>query len=183
MADFEGQNPPRRKRRTREHVLEDLSENHLERQVLLTGHLLRRPKRDYGVDVTMFHFADDGGIENGEVRFQLKASDSLKVIKQGTVISVSISTRDLHYWQLEIYPFILVVFNAKTESAYWLHVQEYVRLHPDCLDPDRENIQVHIPISNQLSTDSVARFRQLSLQIVQASKGKEGFRDDPRKPR
>ena len=42
-----------RKRRTREHVVEDLSENHLERLVLNAGHLLRRPRRDYGVDVTM----------------------------------------------------------------------------------------------------------------------------------
>ena len=45
---------PRRKRRTREHVVEDLSENHLERKVLLRGHVLRRPERDYGVDVTIF---------------------------------------------------------------------------------------------------------------------------------
>ena len=37
----------RRKRRTREHVLEDLSENYLEHKVLLCGHILRRPERDY----------------------------------------------------------------------------------------------------------------------------------------
>jgi len=38
---------PKRKRRTREHAIEDLSENHLEQKVLLRGHLLRRPVRDY----------------------------------------------------------------------------------------------------------------------------------------
>lgn len=183
MGEFEDNNPPQRKRRTREHVLEDLSENYLERQVLLKGHLLRRPKRDYGVDVTMFHFADDGAIENGEVRFQLKASDSLKVIRQGTTISVSIRTGDLHYWQLEVYPFILVVFDAKAEAAYWLHVQDYVSLHRDCLDPDRETVQVHIPISNKLTVESIAAFRHMSLQIVQALKTRERYRDDPRKPR
>lgn len=183
MAEFDDQNPSRRKRRTREHVLEDLSENHLERHVLLKGYLLRRPKRDYGVDVTMFHFADDGTIENGEVRFQLKASDALKRIKQGSVITVSISTRDLHYWQLEIYPFILVAFEAKTDTAYWLHIQNYVSLRPDCLDPDREMVQVHIPAGNKLTADSVAGFRHLSLQIAQRPKDQQGHRDDRRKPR
>ncbi len=69
-----------RKRRTREHIIEDLSENYLERLVLNSGHLLRRPSRDYGVDVTMFHFADSGELENGEVRFQLKATDHLNLV-------------------------------------------------------------------------------------------------------
>lgn len=68
MPEYDDRNKPQRKRRTREHILEDLSENHLERNVLLKGHVLRRPERDYGVDVSMFHFADDGTIENGEVR-------------------------------------------------------------------------------------------------------------------
>ena len=62
MDEFE--ETPQRKRRTFEHVLEDLSENFLERKVLKRGHVLQRPKRDYGVDVTMFHYADNGEIEN-----------------------------------------------------------------------------------------------------------------------
>ncbi len=60
-------------------VLEDLSENFLERKVLKRGHVLQRPKRDYGVDVTMFHYADNGEIENGEIRFQLKAYALIKM--------------------------------------------------------------------------------------------------------
>jgi hypothetical protein len=68
MSQHDDEFRPQRKRRTREHITEDLSENYLERRVLLNGHLLRRPERDYGVDVTMFHFGADGAIENGEVR-------------------------------------------------------------------------------------------------------------------
>lgn len=183
MSEYEDKNIPRRKQRTREHVLEDLSENHLERLVLLKGHVLRRPKRDYGVNVTMFHFAANGMIENGEVRFQLKATDKLTVINQGTAISLPIKTGDLHYWQLEIYPFILVVFDAIAETGFWLHVQEYVSLHPDCLDPGRETVRVHIPIANQLTVESITAFRQMSLRLVQDLRNREGFRDDPRKPR
>jgi hypothetical protein len=157
---------PQRKKRTREHILEDLSENHLERKVLLKGHLLRRPKHDYGVDVTMFHFSDNGEIENGEVRFQLKATEELKTIKQNSQISFPIKTSDLHHWHWETYPFILVVFDAGVDEAYWLHVQEYVELHPEAVTPDQKTVNVHIPKSNKLTFKSIEDFRQKSLQIV-----------------
>ena len=45
------------------------------------------------------------------------STDSLKVINEGTVISFPVKTGDLHYWALEIYPFILVVFDAKADKA------------------------------------------------------------------
>ena len=60
MSEYDDKNNPQRKRRTREHILEDLSENHLEHNVLLKGHVLRRPERDYGVDVTMFQRSHTG---------------------------------------------------------------------------------------------------------------------------
>lgn len=183
MSEYDDSDSPRRKRRTREHVIEDLSENHLERKVLLEGHLLRRPERDYGVDVTMFHFGDDGEIENGEVRFQLKATDHLKLIRQGTVISFPIKTGDLHYWALEVYPFNLVVFDAKADEAFWLDVQEYVKLRPNAVNPDQELVNVHIPVSNKLTVKSIEVFRNKSLQIVDVLRNRGGFPDVTRKPR
>ena len=180
MPNSEG---PKRKRRTREHVIEDLSENHLERKVLLRGHLLRRPVRDYGVDVTMFHFSEAGEIENGEVRFQLKATESLRVIKEGTMISFPIETRDLHYWALEIHPFILVVFEVDANKAYWLHIQEYIAQNPERVDPDKGTVNVHIPISNKLSLKSIDHFRKMSLQIIDKIRNQGGFPDVTRKPK
>jgi len=183
MSQHHETGSPQRKRRTREHVIEDLSENHLERKVLLKGHLLRRPERDYGVDVTMFHFGVDGTIENGEVRFQLKATESLKVIKHGTVISFPIKTGDLHYWALEIYPFILVVFDAKSEKAFRLHIQEYVNSHPDQVDPGKETVNIHIPLVNKLTVKSIETFRKKSLQAVDNLRNQGGFPDVKRYPR
>lgn len=172
-----------RKRRTRQHVIEDLSENHLERKVLLKGHLLRRPERDYGVDVTMFHFAKNGEIENGEVRFQLKATEKLKVIRNGTVISFPTSTGDLHFWSLEIYPFILVVFDAGKDRAFWLYVQEYVSKNPDRVSPEKETVNVHIPTVNKLTIRSIDYFRRLSLGVVDALRSQGGFPDVASKPK
>jgi hypothetical protein len=174
----------RRKRRTREHVIEDLSRNFLERQILLRGHVLERPTvRDYGVDATMFHFAGNGELENGEVRFQLKATDSLNTIKRKTTISLPISMKDLHYWSAEVYPFILVVFDAKSERAFWLDVHEYVEHHRAALDPDQATVNVHISVANELTANSIEHFRRKSLQAVANFSRMGELPDAARKPK
>jgi hypothetical protein len=45
-----------RKTRTREHVIADLSINHVERQLLLCGCSVERVYHDYGYDLTMTSF-------------------------------------------------------------------------------------------------------------------------------
>ena len=168
----------KRKRRTRAHVLEDLSENHLERMVLDCGYLLRRPSRDYGVDVTMFHFSDSGELENGEVRFQLKATDSLSLVKEGKFASIQIKTGDIQYWLMEFYPFILVLYDAQKDRAYWLDIKE---LASSSIDLDRESVNLRIPISNSLAAASIKRFREESLSIIQQMES--GDDDRQSKPR
>ena len=145
--------------------------------VLLRGHLLRRPERDYGVDVTMFHFSDNGEIENGEIRFQLKATENLNLIKNGKIVSFPIKTGDLHYWSMEIYPFILVIHDAVANLAYWLDIREYVESNPDRLDPDKVTVNVHIPVSNELTVKTIDVFRSKSLAIVEELRNQGGFSD------
>ena len=55
--------PASRKRRTREHVIADLSVNFVERQVLQCGHTLERVFHDYGIDLVMHSYNDKGEIE------------------------------------------------------------------------------------------------------------------------
>ena len=153
-----------RKRRTREHIIEDLSENHLERKVLECGYLLRRPSRDYGVDVTMFHFSDSGELENGEVRFQLKATDNLRLIKDGEFASIQIKTGDIQYWLMEFYPFILVLYDAAQDIAYWIDVQE---LSQGSIDLDKQSVNVRIPMANRLTERSIEQFRVKSVSAIE----------------
>ncbi len=47
---------PPRKQRTREHVIADLSINHVERQILLAGHVVERWLHDYGLDLVATTF-------------------------------------------------------------------------------------------------------------------------------
>ena len=78
---------PPRKRRTREHVIADLSINHVERQILLRGFAVNRMQTDYGIDLLMLTNTSEGEVEIGQVLFQVKATDSLQLVQEGQAIA------------------------------------------------------------------------------------------------
>jgi hypothetical protein len=114
----------------------------------------------------MFHFSDDGLVENGEIRFQIKATDHLRVIDNGRSVSVVIEVRDLMLWGLELYPFILVVFDAQRERAFWLHIQDYIQRA--AIDDSRDRVTLRIPFRQKIGVRSIDHFRRLSLETVEA---------------
>jgi len=154
-----------RKRRTREHVIEEMSANFLERKVLQRGHLLvRAPQREYGWDATMFHFSPESGeIENGEVRIQLKATDHLETTKQ--VVSCRVQTKDLHYWYWEDQqlPFVLVLYDARKHCGYWVHIRQHVDDNGLIIDPEQQTVDLKIPRTNLITVKTIDSFRRMSL--------------------
>jgi hypothetical protein len=64
-----------KKRRTREHIIADLSVNFVERQALLTGFSVERIVHDYGMDLVLYTYSDQGEVEPGEIYLQLKATE------------------------------------------------------------------------------------------------------------
>jgi len=159
----------RKKRRTREHVLEELSFNHLERHVLGRQYQLARPeKREYGHDATMFYYSESGEKEHGEVRFQLKGTDRLQVLQGGTSVSLEVETAHLYDWYHEVYPFVVVVYDAQNDVAYWLHVQPYVERNLHLFeDPQQRTARIRVPVRNEIDADAIDAFRQLGLEAVQ----------------
>lgn len=154
-----------RKVRTREHVIADLSYNFLERKVLQRGHWLDAPNNDYGVDAIMFHHNDRGEIENGEVRFQLKATEHLPE-GDAEFVPRQIDMKDLRYWYFEPYPFVLMLYEATRSIGLWLHIQNYVDKNPQIMDSGADSVTLRIPSSNKLTLNTIDRFRRLSLQTV-----------------
>ena len=96
-----------RKRRTRAHIIGDLGVNYAERRILECGWTVQRFNPDYGLDLLMTTFNRHGEIENGDVRLQIKATDSIKVIPRRKVIAVRLEWRDMVYWLNEPLPVIL----------------------------------------------------------------------------
>ena len=59
-----------RKRRTREHVIADLSVHHVEGFVLRCGWTVERTRHDYGLDLLMRTYSGSGEIESGRSIFE-----------------------------------------------------------------------------------------------------------------
>jgi Domain of unknown function (DUF4365) len=113
-----------KKKRPRQHIIADLSVNHVERYVLLCGYSVERVEHDYGVDLVIFTYDADGEIENGLIYIQLKATDRLSVLADGSAVVFSLKRADLELWLQEPMPWILielclfVVYGINREKAY-----------------------------------------------------------------
>src|SRR5271155_3298845 len=112
-----------RKQRTRQHVIADLSVHHVEGFILREGHTAQRLGSDYGYDLIMWTFDEQGFGEPGSIYFQFKAMEMLDQSRADYVYDVDI--RDFNLWMVERTPVILVLFDATRRQAYWLHVQRF----------------------------------------------------------
>jgi hypothetical protein len=152
-----------RKRRTREHVIADLSVNHVERFILRCGWTVERKRYDYGLDLIMDTYNVNCGVENGRIAFQLKATDTLMRLADGESISVRLEWRDLLFWLNELNPIILVLYDAQKDRAYWLYVQKYFRRRRWAKRAGKATtVTVHVPTTNVLDESAIrllARFR------------------------
>src|SRR5437762_4920473 len=116
---------PRRKQRTRQHVIADLSVHHVERFILEEGHTAQRLGSDYGYDLILWTFDPHGYPEPGAVYFQFKAAERLE--ESGSDYVYDLDNRDYNLWLLEKTPVIVSLYDATRRRAYWLHVQCYFR--------------------------------------------------------
>lgn len=160
------QSPLPGKIRTRQHVIADLGVNYLERFVLLCGYALERIRYDYGYDLTMTSFDEQGVAEGGTVYFQVKATDNLITLRDGQTISWAISRRDLKLWLQDVYPVILIVFDAQQSTAYWLYVQAYFAEYPLVeLFTAGQTINVHIPFNNRITREAIRTIRRFKENV------------------
>jgi hypothetical protein len=142
-----------RKRRTREHVLADLSANHFERLALECGYSVERTWSDYGIDLVLYTYAANGEIDNGQVFVQLKATE--EVSTSGAGHRVAVSKSDLEHWLKEPMPVILVLYVARGERAYWTYVQAYFESMPG-FDLAQAGPALRIPMSRDRLLDASA---------------------------
>src|SRR3954452_2355902 len=102
--------PTDRKRRTREHVLADLSANFVEKQALLCGFTAERVRLDYGIDLVVQTFNRLGEVESSRILFQLKATDRIRTLASGDGITCRVELADLVHWLEEPFPVVLVLY-------------------------------------------------------------------------
>jgi len=148
-----------RKRRTRQHFIEDLGFNYVEKQALLGRCTLEQKKYDYGIDAEMVTFSENGEIENGYIYFQLKSTEKPKYLKKKGVIAFDLDKKDLDYWLMESHPIYLVLYDVKLDVAYILNLQKYFSENRILLKNINKFIRVYIPKDNKFTVEVVQRIR------------------------
>jgi hypothetical protein len=166
------QPPTERKRRTREHVIADLSVNYVERQALLCGFSVERLHHDYGIDLILSTYTERGEAENGYVVFQLKATDHVQWVAKGQALAYRLDRADLQLWLSEPFPLILVVYDATADRAYWLYVQAYFAKQASFnLTRAPKTVSVRIPTTNVLDPAAIRTFQRYRNQVVAQTQG------------
>jgi hypothetical protein len=162
----------RKKRRTREHVIADLSANHVERHALLCGYSVERRLHDYGIDLVIATYDEEGNVENGEIRVQLKATDHLKTVSGGQFVACRIERADLRAWLDEPMPVILVVYDAVADVASWLYVQQHFQQRPR-FNPKRGSagVTVRVPRANVVTAAAMRHFAGCRDRLLAQMKG------------
>jgi Domain of unknown function (DUF4365) len=88
----------RRKQRTRQHVIADLSVNYVERFALLCGYSVERFFSDYGLDLTILTYSESGEVEPNHFYMQLKATEQIKSINHDTLVPIRVErSGDIHH--------------------------------------------------------------------------------------
>lgn len=160
-----------RKKRLREHIIADLSANHVERYIFLCGYSVERVEYDYDFDLIVYTYDDNGEIENGQVFVQLKATDSIQTLGDKQTIAFSLNRSDLELWLSEPMPVILIVYDAQSNQAYWLYIQAYFeKLKGFNLSNMGKTVTVHLPKSNSINEDSIKRFARYRDKILEQIK-------------
>lgn len=151
---------PPRKQRTRQHVIADQSVNHVERFIIDEGHTAQRLEKDYGYDLILFTFDEQGYAEPGLVSLQLKAAETLQAVGSGLVFDLDI--RDYNLWMAEKFPVMLILFDASRRRAYWLHIQQFFQGEA-ARKPKAgaKTVRVEVPARQVVNRRAVARMRAL----------------------
>jgi len=156
-----------RPRRTRAHIIASQSQNYIEKFFIDKGHTVDRPGADYGFDLVVNTFDDQGYAESGQIRIQLKASDHLDYLKERRVISFEITRKHYELWMGEIMPVFLILYDAQEKTAYWLHVQQHFL--SDASRKPRSSVHIYsiqIPIANQFTEATVDYARECKAKIL-----------------
>jgi hypothetical protein len=159
-----------RKRRTREHVIADLSIHHVERFILEEGHTAQRLGSDYGYDLIAWTFDEEGYAEPGALCFQFKAMEALQ--ESGPDYVYDLDVRDYNLWTREEAPVIFILFDATRRRAYWLGVQPYFQAdqarHPK---KAAKTVRLRVPKRQVVSRRAVARMRDLKRRLYEGEGG------------
>jgi hypothetical protein len=155
-----------RKLRTRQHVLEDLSYNFVEKQVLLGFcTYIRYAQREYSYDASISTFDEKGELEPENILIQVKASDHLKFSTKNLGFELALDTRDIKLWLEELWPVLLILYDGVNDSGYFIELHEYFKENRLALKDLNKTKTIFISPKNVFTPQSVKEYRSKKNQI------------------
>ena len=153
-----------RKQRTREHVIEDLGYNHVERQVLYANYTVLRYAHgnDYGYDGLIQTYNEQGEMDRFRLHFQLKSTDNIQLSTDKKTFIFDLSVRDLELWLEDTIKMLLILYDAQREIAYFIDLQRYFNENGIQIQENRKFVRVYILISNIVSAQNFQQIRHLA---------------------
>ena len=143
------------KLRTRQHVIEDLGFNHIEKQILLAGFTMQRTfVHDYGFDGSIQTFKETGEIAVESAEFQLKSTHNIQFLASKKAFVFDLSLRDLKTWLSTTTPTLLILYDAQKDMAYFIDLQDYFRRNVEALRKVKKYVRVYLP-PNQIFNQQV----------------------------
>jgi hypothetical protein len=151
-----------RKLRTRQHIIEDLGFNHIEKQILLAGFTMYRiTNNDYGYDGYIQLFKPNGQIDNPLVHYQLKSTDHIQYLKSKKAFVFDLSIRDLELWLSTDRQMLLILYDAQKDRAVSIDLQSYFRENRKVLENINKFVRVYLPEQDVFNQQSVIDLRKL----------------------
>jgi hypothetical protein len=159
------------KLRVRQHIIADLSANYVERLALYNGYSVEVFEKDYGYDLNIYTYNSKGEFENGNIFIQLKATDKIKIVNNNSDVAFSMRKQDLWTWYDEVFPVIIVIYDAIKEEAYWVFLQRYLRNLPNFnLSTVKKYFTLNIPLANRMDKNVFSDFRGYKISILKEVK-------------
>jgi hypothetical protein len=147
-------------RRTRQHVIAAMSLIHVQKAFIDKGHTVDRGSEDYGYDLVATTFDEYGYQEDGDIRIQVKATDTIHRFRRGGSLSHKIKLQHNNLWMKTRMPVFLILYDAREKKAYWLYVQAYfaesLQRRPR---KGLKSVTVRIPVANELTEDTIDYMR------------------------
>jgi Domain of unknown function (DUF4365) len=148
-----------RKQRTRQHIIEDLSFNHIEKQILLAGFTMNRNSNDYGIDGYIQTFRHTGEIHEKTIDFQLKSTDNIQYLEKKQAHTFDLSIDDLEFWLSKDRQMLLILYDAQKDIAYYIDLAIYFQKNRKSLAEINKFVRVYLPIHQVLNPQAVIALR------------------------
>lgn len=92
---------------------------------------------------------------------QLKATDHLKTSRDGRSALVGVERRDVLSWMRELYPVILVLYDAARDLAYYLVIADYFAGANVFVRLKGATVTVPVPLDNVVSEQAIRHLARL----------------------